>query len=237
MIDGGSSFKENKQNTETPEVKSSALDKLQDSLEKATSKIAEMFSDDYKDSSENKNTESTDNNENTEKQDLNEEKQQDNGIPTFKELFERLFSDDFIDGMNSLHETSENDNSEADVEKTPIQNKQDGLRREADVEEELKEKYPPEEGYTIEKEVYLRDKDGNIVRDPITGEARRIDFVVIKDGVVIDSIEVTSKTADKTEQSAKESRIREAGGNYIKDSNGNLVEIPDSVQTRIERRD
>ncbi len=32
---------------------------------------------------------------------------------------------------------------------------------------------------------YLRDKDGNIVRDPVTGEGRRIDFVVIKDGKVV----------------------------------------------------
>lgn len=118
-----------------------------------------------------------------------------------------------------------------------LKNKEDGLRRETEVEKELKEKYPESEGYTIEKEVYLRDKDGNIVKDPVTGEARRIDFVVVKDGKVVDSIEVTSKTADKTEQSAKEDRIRENGGNYIKDSNGNLVEIPSDVKTHIERRD
>ena len=121
--------------------------------------------------------------------------------------------------------------------KTPIQNKIDGLAREKEVAEELQEKYPPEEGYEIVSEAYLRDKDGNIVRDSETGEARRIDFVVVKDGKVVDSVEVTSKTADKTEQTAKEERIREAGGNYIRDYNGNLVEIPSTVQTRIERRD
>lgn len=119
----------------------------------------------------------------------------------------------------------------------PIQNKQDGLAREHDVEKDLHEQYPEEEGYEIVSEAYLRDKDGNIVKDKETGEARRIDFVVVKDGKVVDSIEVTSKTADKTAQCAKESRIRESGGNYIKDSNGNLVEIPADVQTRIERRD
>lgn len=129
------------------------------------------------------------------------------------------------------------DNKEAESEKNePIQNKQDGLRREKEVEEELKEKYPEEEGYEILSEVYLRDENGKIVKDPVTGEARRIDFVVVKDGKVVDSIEVTSKTADKTDQTAKENRIRENGGNYIKDSNGNLIEIPSSVQTRIERR-
>lgn len=121
--------------------------------------------------------------------------------------------------------------------KLPIQNKVDGLKREAEVLDELQNKYPESEGYTILSEVYLRDENGNIVKDPITGEARRIDYIVIKDGEVVDSIEVTSKTADKTEQTAKEGRIRENGGNYIKDSDGNLVKIPDDVQTRIERRD
>ena len=87
------------------------------------------------------------------------------------------------------------------------------------------------------KATQTRDENGNIVKDPVTGEARRIDFVVVKDGKVVDSIEVTSKTADKTGQSAKETRIRENGGNYIRDSNGNLIKIPDNVQTRIERRD
>jgi len=60
---------------------------------------------------------------------------------------------------------------------------------------------------------------------------------LIKDGKVIDSIEVTSKTADKSEQSSKEERIRDNGGNYIRDNNGNLVEIPSTVHTHIERRD
>lgn len=118
-----------------------------------------------------------------------------------------------------------------------IKNKEDGLRRENDVETELREQYPEKEGYNIESEAYLRDEKGNIVKDEQTGEARRIDFVVTKDGKAVDSIEVTSKTADKTEQLAKEERIRKNGGNYIKDSNGNLIEIPEDVHTRIERRD
>ena len=129
------------------------------------------------------------------------------------------------------------DNKDVNEKGSPIQNKIDGLKREQEVEEELKKKYSPEEGYEILSEVYLRDKDGKIVKDPETGEARRVDFVVIKDGKVVDSIEVTSKTADKTEQTAKENRIRENGGNYIKDKDGNLIEIPSTVQTKIERRD
>lgn len=121
--------------------------------------------------------------------------------------------------------------------KEAIKNKMDGLAREKEVAEELKTKYPPEKGYQIVSEAYLRDKDGNIVKDTVTGEARRLDFMVVKDGKVIDSIEVTSKTADKSEQSAKEERIRDNGGNYIRDNNGNLVEIPSTVHTHIERRD
>ena len=121
--------------------------------------------------------------------------------------------------------------------KEAIKNKMDGLAREKEVFEELNSKYPPEKGYQIVSEVYLRDKDGNIVKDTVTGEARRVDFMVVKDGKVVDSIEVTSKTADKSEQSAKEERIRDNGGNYIRDNNGNLVEIPSTVHTRIERRD
>jgi hypothetical protein len=119
-----------------------------------------------------------------------------------------------------------------------IKNKEDGCRREREAKEELEEQYPESEGYTILEEVYLRDEDGNIVKDPETGEARRIDFVVVdKDGNVVDSIEVTSKTADKTVQSAKEDRIRDNGGNYVKMPDGSLAKIPDDVQTRIERRD
>lgn len=124
----------------------------------------------------------------------------------------------------------------SDLDENTIQNKIDGLRRETEVYDELKKKYPESEGYEIVSEAYLRDKDGNIVRDPVTGEGRRIDYIVVKDNIVVDSVEVTSNTADKTEQSAKEQRIREAGGNYIRTSDGNLAEIPSDKQTRIDRR-
>ena len=140
------------------------------------------------------------------------------------------------DNVENTNKDEYTDNNEKE-NREPIKNKQDGLRREKEVEDELREKYPEKEGYKVESEMYLRDKNGNIVRDPETGEARRIDFVVTKDGKVVDSVEVTSKTADKTGQTAKEQRIRENGGNYIKDSEGNLIEIPKDVNTRIERRD
>lgn len=158
-------------------------------------------------------------------------KTRDNTANYFAKYYEQLFGEDRADSLNM------SDTSDSPEKGNPIQNKIDGLQREAEVKEDLEEKYPPEEGYEIISEAYLRDADGNIVKDPETGKARRIDFVVVKDGKVIDSIEVTSKTADKSDQLAKENRIREFGGNYIRDNNGNLIKIPSSVQTRVERRD
>ncbi|MDY6011411.1 hypothetical protein [Clostridium sp.] len=133
-----------------------------------------------------------------------------------------------------------NDNYDIPITKEvrpAIKNKIDGLQREQDVREELEKQYSSEKGYSIISEAYLRDKDGKIVKDSVSGEARRIDFIVVKDDKVVDSIEVTSKTADKTIQSAKEERIRDMGGNYIRDNDRNLIEISDTVHTRIERRD
>lgn len=118
----------------------------------------------------------------------------------------------------------------------PIPNKIEGMRRESEVKEELEKQYRQNDGYSIISEATLRNENGEIVRDTQTEEGRRIDFVVIKDGKAVDSIEVTSENEDKTDQSAKENRIRENGGNYIKDGNGNLIRIPDNIRTRIERR-
>lgn len=117
-----------------------------------------------------------------------------------------------------------------------IQNKEDGLRRERDVYNELKAKYPENKGFYIISEAYLRDSEGHIVRDPLTDQGRRVDFAIIKNGKVLDLVEVTSLTADKTEQTAKENRIRQLGGNFIRTQEGTLAEIPSDVKTRIERR-
>lgn len=165
-------------------------------------------------------------------------KQEQNSKEVYDDNGEKDTSESEKNNKEKDNKETDKANEQKDVDDSqPIKNKQDGLAREKEVEEELKGKYPESEGYEILSEVYLRDKDGNIVRDPETGEARRIDFVVVKDGKVVDSVEVTSKTADKAEQSSKEARIREAGGNYVRDDNGNLVEIPANVTTRIERRD
>lgn len=165
----------------------------------------------------------------------NERSYQDKGMEKIN-VFSAI-AEDFKKFLNERNDGVDDKLKMEETECDLCKNKEDGMRREKQVESELEEKYPPKEGYLVEAEVYLRDENGKIVKDPETGEARRIDFVVVKDGKVIDSIEVTSKTADKTAQSGKENRIRNAGGNYIKDGNGNLIEIPKNVQTRIERRD
>lgn len=118
----------------------------------------------------------------------------------------------------------------------PIKNKEDGLRREAEVKSELNRLYPKNSGYDIIGEAYLRDKSGVIVRDNVSNEARRIDFVVNNEREIVDMIEVTSMTADKTEQINKERRIREAGGSYVRTYDGFLIRIPNNIQTRIIRR-
>jgi len=115
-------------------------------------------------------------------------------------------------------------------------NRDNGNRRETEFKDWLEQQYAVNDGYIIEDEVYLRDKDGNIVKDPVTGEARRVDFVVIKDGKVIKSYEVTSPTAPKEDQMAKEARIRENGGNYMRDEEtGELISYDDNVKTEVVR--
>jgi len=113
-----------------------------------------------------------------------------------------------------------------------IENKAQGDRRELETEKELQSQYPDA---SVQREQYLRDSDGNIVRDPVTGEGRRIDHVVIEDGNVIDSVETTSINADKTAQTNKEIRIRESGGEYIRDRDTGCLEK--ACNTRIIRRD
>lgn len=117
-----------------------------------------------------------------------------------------------------------------------VQNKLDGCRREEQVGRELKKMYPERKGYTVLRERELCDRDGNPVKDSATetGQKRRIDFVVVKDGKVVDMVEVTSETAPKRNQLQKEYRIRSMGGNYVK-YDGKIYHIPDNVETRVRR--
>lgn len=115
-------------------------------------------------------------------------------------------------------------------------NREAGAEREELAYKELKDEFPEDEGYKIEREQYLRNEEGNIIKDSVTGEARRIDFVVIKDEKIVKSVEVTSKTASKKLQLAKEARIRQAGGNFIRDRDtGELIKFPKDIKTKVRR--
>jgi hypothetical protein len=140
-----------------------------------------------------------------------------------------------LDSLKAQNELSA-EKINAEKAKQLEKNREAGANREDIAFKELQTEFPESEGYKIEREQYLRDKDGKIVKDPETGEGRRIDFIVSKDGKVVSSREVTSETAPKKAQMAKEDRIRTEGGHFIRDRDtGELVEIPKGTQTEVRR--
>ncbi|MDG2532201.1 hypothetical protein P6144_00940 [Sphingomonas sp. HITSZ_GF] len=92
-------------------------------------------------------------------------------------------------------------------------NQMAGQERQALVRAELEENYP---AASVEDETYLRTADGKRAIDPLSGQGRRIDAVVVHDGQALDSVETTSETANKAAQIAKENRIRRNGGTFVK---------------------
>lgn len=115
-------------------------------------------------------------------------------------------------------------------------NRIDGAQREINALKDLNTEYPESKGYKIHPEAYLRNSDGNIVQDKVSGEARRVDFMIEKNGQIERSFEITSETAPKDYQQLKENRIREEGGNFIKDrETGKQIEVPQNVKTEIRR--
>ncbi len=111
-----------------------------------------------------------------------------------------------------------------------VENKREGLRREDTLRRILEDIYGKDR---VLSERTLVDANGNKVTHK--GKGRRVDFIVLDDnGNAIKSFEVTSKTADKTRQIRKENAIRSNGGTFIKDSNGNLVDVS-NVPTQIIR--
>jgi RHS repeat-associated protein len=90
---------------------------------------------------------------------------------------------------------------------------------------------------TLETQAVLRDVNGTEVIDPHTGEGRRLDIVVLEDTpdgpLAVETVEVTSLHADKTDQLAKEDRIRDLGGRFIRTRDGDIVEVPRSDVMRL----
>ena len=72
--------------------------------------------------------------------------------------------------------------------------------------------------------------------DDLTGERRRVDHVVIENERVTDAVETTSLTAPKEAQKAKEDRILEQGGNFVKDKETGCI-IPLECEIRVDRRE
>ncbi len=115
-------------------------------------------------------------------------------------------------------------------------NQEIGAAREDLVMGELGRLFPQEDGYRILRQPYLRDSSGSIVRDVQTRQSRRLDFVVYRNHRVVRALEVTSRTADKVGQMAKEARIRQFGGSFIKDmETGDLLHLPSTLKTRVYR--
>jgi len=115
-----------------------------------------------------------------------------------------------------------------------VLNKQARTAREVLVTKELQDLYP---SASVQREMLLRTPDGAKAIDPLTETGRRIDQVVIQDGQALDSVETTSQTATKAAQIAKENRIRQQGGTFIRDrETGQLIDLKD-IPTRIIRKD
>lgn len=115
-------------------------------------------------------------------------------------------------------------------------NQEVGSAREDLVMGELRRIFPEDKGFGILKQPYLRDASGAIAHDARTGQARRLDFAVVRRHRVVRSLEVTSQTADKVDQMAKEARIRKTGGTFVKDmASGEIIRLPAQLKTRVYR--
>ena len=77
-------------------------------------------------------------------------------------------------------------------------NREVGRMREEEAARELQTKYPTGDGYEVQRERYLVGENGNIIKDPETGGARRLDFVVIRDGKVVKAIERLGASSSRT---------------------------------------
>ena len=133
-------------------------------------------------------------------------------------------------------EAAENGAESLDDLAQVTRSKLEGTAREEKVMDELISKNGED---NVIREAFIRDKDGIPIKDPETGEARRIDFIIKQGKKIVESIEVTSETASKTAQIAKENRILEEaakrGGAFIKDKSGELLEFTKDIITEIRR--
>lgn len=113
-------------------------------------------------------------------------------------------------------------------------NQHEGARRESETLAELQARYP---GANIQQQVYLRTGNGRrAIDEGFTDEGRRLDFVVVQDGRVVDVLETTSPTARKGGQFEKEQRIRANGGTFVRDRQADCLLDVCNVSTQEDRR-
>ena len=115
-----------------------------------------------------------------------------------------------------------------------LENIATGVQRAAKTAKELADENP---GKAIQHERTLRDVSGNKVLDPVTGEGRRVDHVVIdRDANSAKTYETTGENVDKRLQLDKEKRIIEAGGKYIHDKEtGELIPVEGVSEVRRQK--
>ncbi len=112
-------------------------------------------------------------------------------------------------------------------------NRQQGKLREKATELELRKEHP---NASVQREQYLRDAEGHVAKDGITNTGRRIDHVVVEDGQVLRKVETTGKVTSKDAQIAKERRILESGGRYVRDrETGDLIDAGNKTSEIIRR--
>ena len=155
------------------------------------------------------------------------------GLKMVLEACKGFGSDEAPEGLRSQGQNEgRNLDNAGQAQGTVQDNFEAGRARQERVDTKLKGKFPDA---SVQKEQYLRNMDGSIAKDPVTGEGRRIDSAVIEKGEGKALVETTSKTADKQPQEAKEVRIREGGGTYVRDRRtGKLVDVK-KLPTRIIR--
>ena len=97
-------------------------------------------------------------------------------------------------------------------------NAAEGARRNEIAVAELRRRHP---GAEILTERTLLDERGEVVRAAHGG--RRLDVVVVERGQVVRVVEVTSPDHNKFAQLSREELVRDAGGNFIRGSDGRLL--------------
>jgi len=94
----------------------------------------------------------------------------------------------------------------------------------------------------VQNQSTIVDKSGKKAIDPVSKEGRRLDHVVIDNGKVTRIVETTSPNASKAAQQAKEKRIVDSGGEYIRDrTSGKLLSIknvsPETARVDVKNRE